>query len=134
MTARSGVRKKPLKRGGPRIFTREVLAAIPMWVEMGARPKDIAAALGTTVPSLAARCSQLRISLAAVRPAISGGFPPEVWSALQRAADQRSKSVPRLISDIVASVAERNLFSEVLDDRGAQRSGGGESARGAGGV
>lgn len=112
----------------PRIFSSEVLAAIPMWVEMGARPVDIAEALGTTVGSLAARCSQLRISLAAVRPAVSGGLNPFVCAALQRAADQRGRSVPQIITDIVTRVAEDNLFAEVLDGSGAQRGGGGSSA------
>lgn len=103
------------KRRAPRFtLTKEVFAAIPGWVERGARPEDIAAALGVTVGTLQVRCSQARISLSpAVRPILD----PSVWQALQRAADRRDWTVPRLVSEILAGVAERNLFVEVLEDQ-----------------
>lgn len=88
-----------------------------MWVEMGARPEDIAAALGTTVGYLRVRCSLARISLASQRPVVGGRLHPRVWVALQRAADRRGQTVPKLIADILAGVAERDLFALVLEDR-----------------
>lgn len=109
-------RKKKRRRIAKCVFTREVFDAIPAWVEMGARPEDIAAALGVTVGTLQVRCSQVRISL---RPAVGGAhrLPQSVWGALQRAADRRNWTVPRLVSEVLVGVAERNLFAEVLEDR-----------------
>lgn len=119
-----GSRKGRIARRRPRVFTSEVFAAIPAWVEMGARPEHIAAALGVSVTNLRVRCSRARISLAARRPALSGGLPPPVWAALQRAADRRGCTIPRLISDVLVGVAQRGLFSEVLDgDPQSDRSG-----------
>lgn len=103
-------------RGRALIFTREVYDAIPVWVEMGASKEDIAAALGATVGSLQVKCSHARISLAARRPSIGGGLPPRVWATLQREADRRDKTIPRLMAEIVANVAEHNLFAAVLGD------------------
>lgn len=124
------IRKRGRRPGYATVYTSEVLAAIPMWIEMGARPEDIADILGTTVGGLRARCSQVGISLAAVRPVISGGLPPPVWAALQRAADRRGYTVPRLVAEIIMGVAQRNLFSEVLDGdpAGSPSSGGGACA------
>lgn len=98
------------------VFTREVFEVIPVWVEMGARPEEIAAALGVTVGTLQVKCSQAHISLAAVRPSIRGGLHSSHWAAIQREADRRGVSVPRLMSEIVMSVAENDLFAAVLED------------------
>lgn len=119
----AGTIKRPYHRRGPLIFTREVFDAIPGWVEMGARPEDIAAAIGTTVGSLKVKCSHAGISLASIRPAVGGGLHPRVWAALRREADQRGMTTQRLMTEIVASVATHNLFAGVLGDYDAPEEG-----------
>lgn len=100
------------------MFTREILHAIPIWVEMGARPQEIAAAIGTSVGALYNKCSRHKISLATKRPVVGGTLAPRVWAALRRAADLREQTIPGLIADIVAGVVERGLLAEALEDRG----------------
>ena len=100
----------------PLIFTSEVFDSIPVWVEMGARPEEIAAAIGSTVGTLKVRCSQARISLASVRPSIRGGLLPRHWAAVQREADHRKMTVPRLMAEVIMGVAEHDLFAAVLGD------------------
>lgn len=47
----------------PRLFTDQVLATIPLWVEAGETPETIAARIGCTVGSLRTMCSIHKISL-----------------------------------------------------------------------
>lgn len=110
------MRRKYPKHRPQLIFTREVFEAIPVWVEMGARPEEIAAAIGATVGTLKVRCSQANISLAAIRPSIRGGLLPRHWAAVQREADYRRMTVPKLMAEVIMGVAENNLFAAVLGD------------------
>lgn len=122
-------RRRRSKRRGRRslIFTREVLDAIPVWIEMGARPDDIAAAVGATVGSLQVRCSQAGISLAP--PAIrSDVIKPHHWTGLQRAAMRRGTSVPRLMAEIIVGVVEYDLFAAVLGDNDDEDAAGPQCA------
>lgn len=100
----------------PLRFTREVLETIPIWVELGARPAEIAAALGTTTNSLYVKCSGLGISLTATGPALGRYMQVVEWATVQREADRRGVSVPQLMAQVIVTVAERNLFSSVLGD------------------
>ena len=99
-----------------KIFTREVFAAIPLWIELGASPGDVAAALGTTENSLRVMCSRHKVSL---RPA--GGFlrsvlAAEHWSVMRREAARRGLTVPQLVGDVMLAVIEDKLFVAVLGD------------------
>lgn len=99
-----------------RVFTREVLDAIPLWVELGATGADIAAALGTTEGSLYVACSAYKISLRPSSSKLSKALTPAQWSAVQREAARRGVPVWELVAAIVAAVADDNLFAAVLDE------------------
>jgi hypothetical protein len=51
------------KRGKPKVFTDEVLASIPVWIEQGRTKEWIAGEIGCTMNSLQASCSKRGISL-----------------------------------------------------------------------
>lgn len=111
------MRSSKTPRGRPRgssTFPPGVLEAIPKWVEMGASAADIAAALNTTVNSLQVKCSRAGISLASRRPVVGGNLDAKVWVALQRAADQRGKTMPLIIAEVLSGVVERGLLSRAL--------------------
>lgn len=102
------------------IFTREVFDAIPIWVALGAQPKDIAEILGTTENSLRVRCSKAKISLADMslfnrRVAV---LSDDHLLALRREAMRRGVTMPRLIVAIIENLVERDAFSEVLGGYG----------------
>lgn len=98
----------------PFIFTQEILNSIPVWVEMGARPSEIAAAIGSTVGTLQVVCSKAGISLSAAA-AMKKHFKRD-WPVLQREAVRRGISVPRLTTEIITAVVESDLFAAVLGD------------------
>lgn len=104
--------------GRPRLrFTREVLGMIPVWVELGARATDIAEALGTTENSLRVTCSQYNISLHPTHTKLRGALSSPQWGVIQGEAVRRGISVWELVTLVVSSVADNNLFSAVLDGR-----------------
>ena len=111
-TTRRLERKCVQRRGR---FTREVLAAIPVWLELGARPSEIAAALGTSENSLRVVCSVNGLSL---RPSVRvlESLTPRHLAALSSEATRRGVPIWRLIQNILIGVADYNLFSAVLGD------------------
>lgn len=99
-------------------FTRPVLDMIPVWIELGATPQDIAAALGTTENSLQVMCSKYGISLRRVTDTkLRTALTSVQWGVFQVEAARRGTSVWELISRIVATVADDDLFAAVLDKR-----------------
>ena len=97
-------------------FTREVLESIPVWLEMGATPTEIAAALGTTVNCLRVRCSAHNISLRSTGAALRGALTIEQWKAIQYEATRRGVSVWQLVAEVVSTVADNNLFAMILKE------------------
>lgn len=123
-------RKRTSRSSRPRIrFTEEILEAIPVWVSLGASPTEIAAALGTTAPSLHMTCSRRGISLA--RGAYFGGFvsskeldrkmAPEQVERLRKEAVRRQTPIMQLVVDIIVGVAQYELFNAVLGDYDEER-------------
>jgi len=97
-------------------ITREALDAIPMWVELGAKPADIAEALGTNVNSLYNLCTRHNISLRPSGGVIVRALSPQQWSVLQGEATRRGVPVWKLVTQIVAGVTDHGLFAAVLGD------------------
>jgi hypothetical protein len=97
-------------------FTREVLEAIPVWLEMGAGVADIAAALNTTEGSLRVTCCRYKISLRTTGAALRSELPVEHWRAVQREAARRGVPTWQLVADVLSRVAEGGMFSEILGD------------------
>lgn len=114
--AAPGVRSR---RGGRRtVFTEAVLRMIPDWVEAGASRRDIAAALGTTVASLAATCSNKSIPL---RPRATWSLEQRLgrarWAELRRRAERRGVPAVELALKILMTVVDAKLIDAVLDDK-----------------
>lgn len=109
-------KKRQSRRARRPNLTRETLEAIPLWVELGARPPDVAGALGMTVESLSVICSRHNISLRPSRAALVTALTPEQWRALQREAVRRGVPVWQLIARTLAAVVDHGLFSAVLGD------------------
>lgn len=105
------------RKGRPPLFTREVLEAIPVWLEMGATVPEIAAALDTTERSLRTTCSAYNISLRTTSTTLRGRLTHQQWHAIQHEATRRGVVVWQLVADIVGRVAEDNLFAMVLSKR-----------------
>ena len=97
------------------IFTREVLTAISLWVELGATPADIASALKTTEASLRQTCSQYSISLRPSSSALST-LTQEQWKIIHHESTRRGIPSWSLIGKLLCGVIDNNLFAAVLDD------------------
>lgn len=105
------------RTGRPRnVFTTEVLATIPFWVEQGADRGDIATALGTTKASLSATCARHGISLRSANSAIRHRIGTKRWAILRREAERRQMSISQLFTETMIAVVDANLFPAVLGD------------------
>jgi hypothetical protein len=98
-----------------------MFAAIPTWLSLGATKEDISAVLGTTPNSLAVLCSQRGVSLAQRGSggvisdrALLRGLSPAMLEVLVAEAARRGVPVSKLVVDLVAATAERDLFDVVL--------------------
>lgn len=103
------------REGRTPLFTRDVLQAIPLWLEMGASVPEIVEALGTTEGSLRVTCSKYGISLRAPASLLRRALSPEQMRVLQHEAARRGVPVWQLMADVVAAVANSRRFSEILD-------------------
>jgi hypothetical protein len=105
--------------GRPRLFTADVLAAIPRWIAMGTDPVVIAEALGTTIDSLRVTCSQRGISLQ-VPGNLEGALRRElgegVYERLEAEAAGRGYAVQDLVVALVEAAIEYDLVGGVLGD------------------
>lgn len=97
-------------RGGrPRIFTDEIRAIIPLWVNQGLSREVIAERIGTTVAGLSMACSQYRISL---RPST---LSEKAWAAIESEARKLCVTPESLITLVMERVGSDNLFKAILD-------------------
>ncbi len=103
---------------------------IPVWLRGGASKEDVAEALGTSVGSLEAVCSNRSISLsrkayndtgapapdlnAALRKQLQG----DAWAKLCVVARSRRMSGGRLVVLMLEYIVNDDLFEAVLDDNG----------------
>lgn len=110
-------KKRGRRPGSVAVFTPEILRAIPVWLELGARVEDIAKAIGTTPASLHMTCSRANISLRSVGVPLTRALTQSQWDRVQREAVRRGVPAWRLIATVVAAVADNDLFSAVLGDR-----------------
>lgn len=95
---------------------REELDAIPLWVELGARPQDVADALGVGVNSLYNLCARNKISLRPSGGYLAAALSQKQWEALRVEAVRRGMSVPKLVVLLIGGVSEHGLFAAVLKD------------------
>jgi hypothetical protein len=113
-------------------YSDALVAEIRRRIACGEQAEDIANAIGTTVASLRATCSALRISLR------NGGSPPggrridgfkptapepmrlslsvETRARLEIEARKRGVQAVELCRDVLSIVAADNIFAAVLDD------------------
>jgi hypothetical protein len=111
-----------------RIFTDEVIRAIPDWVAEGASNQEIAEAIGCrSVGSFKMTCSRFGISLDRRRLSSCGAAPHlamvlrralsgEAWKALQAEARSRRTTPGELAVRLLECVAADGLFQAVADE------------------
>jgi hypothetical protein len=103
------------------IFTKAAIGRIQAMQDSGSTNKEIAAAIGTTEGSLAARVSQLGLSRYP-RHALGGrmrvSFPEQTFTECAPHAARRNLSASDLIRLLVERITQDNLFEAVLDDCG----------------
>ena len=109
---RSAHRRRPRR---PNLTSKE-LDAIPLWVELGARPLDIAEALGTSVNSLYNLCARHNISLRPSRETLVGALSDRQWAVLRDEAARRGLPVWDIVAKVVIGVVDHGLFAAVLGD------------------
>ncbi len=120
------------------IFTKDIVAGIPVLVQQGLNAEAIAARLGCTVGTLRVRCSQARISLripkeVKVVPLVAASKPPMqkrfygfalpttlqlsrvAMSRLRQHAEAIGVTEARLASDLLEVIARDDLYDAVLD-------------------
>ena len=123
------------------IFTKDIVAGIPVLVQQGLRAEAIAARLGCTVGTLKVRCSQQRISLRVPKevkvvplvPLVPALKPPTqkrsyafalpttlqlsrvAMSRLRQHAEAIGMSEAQLASDLLEVIARDDLYDAVLD-------------------
>ena len=120
------------------IFTKDMVARIPMLVQQGLSAETIAARLGCTVGTLRVRCSQAKISLRVpkvvkVVPLVPALKPPKqkrlhgfalpttlqlsrvAMSRLRQHAEAIGVSEAQLASDLLEVIARDDLYDAVLD-------------------
>lgn len=111
--------KTPRRGPRARVYTQEVMQAIPRWAEEGVSSARIAAALGVTRGALLTRCSQHGISLRTDGGA-AAGLAQRVgaarWAKLQAHAGLRGLTPMQLAARILCTVLDGNLIDPVLDD------------------
>jgi hypothetical protein len=99
------------------IFTKAAIARIQAMQDSGSTNKEIAAAIGTTEGSLAARVSQLGLSRNPKHAAsMRVSFPEQTFIQCAPQAARRNLSASDLIRLLVNRIAQDNLFEAVLDD------------------
>lgn len=107
------------RRGGrPRLFTDDVLAAIPRWVQLGASREEIAEVIGTTVGSLVVTCAQHGISLsggAISDLTLQRSLPDDKRQRLRRYARDRGVPVAQLVLDVLEAVLGEDDAGSILD-------------------
>ena len=120
------------------IFTKDIVAGIPVLVQQGLSAETIAARLGCTVGSLRVRCSQAQISLRVPKevkmvPLVPAPKAPKqkrfygfalpttlqlsrvAMSRLRQHAEAIGMSEAQLASDLLEVIARDDLYDAVLD-------------------
>lgn len=112
----------------PTIFTPEVYAKIPTWVEQGLTPEAIAERIGSTVGSLKTRCAEQRIRLRpgtqqqkvifadTSRMLIHVPLSRPALQSIRNEAAKRDLAADALAGLILETIANENLFAAVMDD------------------
>jgi hypothetical protein len=99
------------------LFTKATIGRIQAMQDSGSTNREIAAAIGTSEGSLAARASQLGLSRNPQHP--SGRrvtIPEQIFTQCLPYATQRHLSSSDLIRLLLNRIAQDNLFEAVLDD------------------
>jgi hypothetical protein len=101
------------------LFTKATIGRIQAMQDSGSTNKEIAAAIGTTEGSPAARASQLGLSRYP-RHELGGRmrvtFPEQIFTECAPHAARRNLSASDLIRLLVKRITQDNLFEAVLDD------------------
>lgn len=112
-------RDKPAKKPGPpaSVYTAEVLAAIPVYRDMGLRLPQIAEILGTTRGSLEQMCIRERISMRQKSErSLEHLLTARQWKGLLAEADRRGVPVMQLVIALIGIIVDDDMFDAVLDD------------------
>ena len=117
-----------------RIFTSEMIALIPSWVQQGKRAEEIAAMIGCSVATLRVRCSQMKISLRSpnwrekrrqtlARPSFSMPVLAQLTrvstSLLRQRAFELGMSEGQLAAQLLESIVRDDLYNTVLGKEAA---------------
>jgi hypothetical protein len=100
------------------LFTEATIGRIQAMQDNGLTNREIAAAIGTTEGSLAARASQLGLSRRNPQHAacMRVSFPSQTFTECAPHAARRNLSASDLIRLLVERIMQDNLFEAVLDD------------------
>lgn len=110
-----------------KIYTEEVMTAIPLWIAGGATKVEIADALGVSVASLEVVCSIHKISLKRQRISVSSAalilnsilrreMSETGWNKLVEAAAARGVTPGDLAVTTVDCVLSEGILESVLDE------------------
>ena len=139
--AMNSVTEKKQRRGT--IFTKDLMAGIPVLVQQGLNAEAIAARLGCTVGTLKVRCSQARSACAYPKRSrwcrgatgASAPKPPKqkrsyafavpttlqlsrvAMSRLRQRAEAIGVNEAQLASDLLEVIAQDDLYDAVLDNK-----------------
>lgn len=112
------------------IYTPEVIRSIPIWIEQGLSPEDIAERIGTTVGSLKTSCSRHRIALRSKQRKVDAIFSGKAelvfrfpisrraLQTLRHQAARRGLAADALAGILIETIANDDLYAAVLDDEG----------------
>jgi hypothetical protein len=99
------------------LFTKAAIGRIQAMRDGGSTNREIAAAIGTSEGSLAARASQLGLSRNPQHAAcMRVSFPKQTFTECAPHAARRNLSSSELIRLLVKRITADNLFEAVLDD------------------
>src|SRR5258708_98259 len=101
----------------PPLFTNATIGRIQAMQDSGSTNREIAAAIGSTEGSVAARASQLGLSRNPQHVAcMRVSFPSQTFTECAPHAARRNLSPSDLIRLLVKRITADNLFEAVLDD------------------
>jgi hypothetical protein len=99
------------------LFTKATIDRIQAMQDSGSTNREIAAAIGSTEGSLAARSSQLGLSRNPKHAScMRVTFPEQTFAECAPRAARRNLSASDLIRLLVKRITQDNLFEAVLDD------------------
>lgn len=99
-------------------LTDEVVAAVPLWRELGLSTNEIAEMLGVVPGSIRVACHHAGVSARGHQTSagLKRVLTEDQWTRLSREADVRHIPIMQLAAAVIGAVADDELFAAVLDD------------------